>query len=260
MGKKWFWILVIVFIVIFSSSVYSKLSENEKSRLEKCPLKTYINVTGNGIWGKGCFDVTIEKGYNGLYVDTICDWFTIDPFTEKGLGGKSRREGPIYRLYDFKAEDNPYFLACEINKTRLKNIEYLYIYVRSRLDLEKETREIEIHKKLDIIINKTNIAINKSEETLQKTNESKIIIEKINITTQQTNATLTTIQKSQNCKEKFGLWPEFLGIVLEIIFVVIGFTNKRNKRFRRRLWILAAIVIILVIIARLIITFFICNY
>lgn len=91
-------------------------------------------------------------------------------------------------------------------------------------------------------------------------NSSKEVLVKINTTTQQINTTLTITQQSQECKEKFGLWPEFLGLILGVIFAIMGVINKRNKKLKRRLWISVFIVIILVIITRISIAFFICNF
>ena len=272
MQKEEFGLLLLLFLVVFSPSTYSYLSESEKSEFEKCPLNTYVNVSGNGIYSIGCKDVVIEKGFDRIYIKTICDDYTVVSFvnTNEGLRGNAIKEGGIWKLHDFRAKANPYFLSCVINKTKLEDIKHLWVYVKTRSELESEEREKEISKNIglllnntkntQLLVNKTDILINKSDEVIKELNDSKNLLGSINTTTQQTNTTLTIIQKSQNCKEKFCLWPEVLGIVLEIIFVFIGFTNKRNEKLRRRLWIIAAIVIILVIIARLIITFFICNY
>ncbi len=272
MQKEWFGILGLLLLVVFSIPTYSYLSESEKNEFEKCPLKTYVNVSGNGIHSIGCKDVVIEKGFDHIYIKTICDYYSIVSFvnTDEGLRGNAIKERGIWKLYNFKAKANPYFLTCVINKTKIEDIKYIWVYVKTRSELEAEEREKEISKSIglllndtkntQLLVNKTNILINKSDGVIKGLNDSKNLLGSINTTTRQTNATLTTIQQSQNCKEKFGLWPEFLGIVLEIIFVIIGLTNKRNKKLQRKLWISAAIAIILVIIARLIITFFICNY
>lgn len=146
---------------------------------------------------------------------------------------------------------------CVKNKTLLK-YQIIYINIITRFELEREQREIEINKKLDANLNKTDLNVNKSEQILKETNSSKEILGKINSTTQQTKGTLTKSQQSQNCKEKVGLIPEILGLILAAILAIIAEINKKNKKLRKLFWILAGITILLIIITRIGIVFLIC--
>lgn len=272
MRKGWGSLIVFALILVATSSpAYSYLPESKKNEFEKCPLETYVSIMGDGVYSIACKSVTIEQGYTEIYFNTSCDEGNdkIIPYVNLGegkYGGKADKQKGLWKLHDFTLEEIPYLLKCVSNKTLLKD-QKIWINIRSSFDIDIAKNQKEIKKEIERIANdakkqttNTEEIINKSDEVIKGLRDSKNLLGSINTTMQQTNATLITIQKSQNCKENFDLWPEFLGMVLGIIFVGIGLTTKRNKKLRRKLWILAAIVIILVIIARLIITFFICNY
>lgn len=256
MQKRWFLICLPLILILFSTQVYSSLSESEKNKFNSCPLLTYINITGEGIIDKGdCRAVTIEQGYNNLNLTTSCDEDYIEPVFSYNSWSKVKQKGRSWILYDFILKENPYYLSkCIKNVTPLEN-RYIYVNIKTASEIEAEARQKKIKEQLDKIENKTGVVINKSDEVIEISNQSRSITESINKTTTE----IKDNQKIQNCKDNFNLLVVILGIILEIVFVVIGQINKRNKKLQQKLWILAFVVIFVMITAMVIITFFMCN-
>lgn len=73
MEKRWFLVILVFIMIVYSIPVYSYLSESEKSQFEKCSLKTYANVTGDGIHSKACKEIVVEKGYDEIFLNLSCD-------------------------------------------------------------------------------------------------------------------------------------------------------------------------------------------
>lgn len=248
MRKGWLVILVIVYIVVFSSFTYSKLSESEKSRLEKCPLITYVNVTGDGVHKVECKDVQVEKGYDEIFFNLSCDVgkdsvIAYVNLEKNKLGGNAikDRETSLWKLYNFRLDENPFLIKCIKNKTLLKDQE-IWVYVRPSFEIEAEKTQKKIKENLEKQLNKTDVIINKTDIVIGITNQSKSIIDNINKTTTEINKTTVetgVAQKTQECKDKFSPLTLVLillyELLLAVIGLIIGWKYKKNKKLIRKL-------------------------
>ena len=72
MQKGWFCVLLIMYIVVFSSSGYSKLSDSEKSKFESCPIGTYVGPFGDSLKNYSCYEIELKQNAsNFLSVNTL---------------------------------------------------------------------------------------------------------------------------------------------------------------------------------------------
>jgi len=263
MGKKWFLIVFVLLLVTMPLPAHSYLSESEMNELEKCPLKTYVQVIGEGIYNIACKSITIEQGYTEVYLNTSCDEGkdNIIPYVnlDKGkYGGEVRKERELWKLHSFRLKDNPFLLKCIKNKTSLKNQE-IWVNIIASFEIENVETQKGIKKELERITNNTGEQSNKTKEIINKSGEILKGINEINITTKKINTTLTEEGEEKDCKKNFGIITIILGLILTAIFAYFGSINKRNKKLRRLYRTLAITTIFLIIIIEISMRYFICK-
>lgn len=109
----------------------------------------------------------------------------------------------MWKLYNFRLNENPFLLKCVKEKTLLKDQE-IWVYTRPLFEIEAEKTQKTIKEKLTLItnvtVNQAESLINKTDKILYEINDSKTTISEINKTTKQTNTSLTTGRKVSDCK------------------------------------------------------------
>ena len=220
MQKGWLLAFIVLFIIVFSSSVYPKLSDSEKLRLEMCPIGSYIKPYGNDLISYTCYDINLRPNASKIVINVTCDRFTVYPgFSKDNRNELHLSATPIgrkeYLLKDFRFNKN-YFevVGCFINRTKL-NDPPLWVNLNS---IKPTTEEIitEHGNRLTSLENKST---NKDKTNQDQTERIGEIEEK---------------QKSQDCKDNIELLTWAIGFLIVFLSVII----RRNIKevFTPKFW------------------------
>lgn len=221
MQKGWFCILVILGIIVFSSSVYSKLSETEKLRLETCPIGIYVIPFGFDLINYTCYEVKLKENASRIEIYTKCDRFEIHPFylSENIIHIFSldvqRINYTTYVLYNFRLNKGQFKVVdCFINDTKINDV-ILYVNLSSvKPTIQEQIGEVIIL--VDSLENKSK----KDDEINKNQTES---IEEIKVE-----------QKIQKCKDKIGFLPEIAGFLILLLSLV--FRKNIKEGLTKKFW------------------------
>lgn len=135
MQKNWFGILLIVFIIFFGPFVYSKLADNEKLRLEKCPIGTYVTPWGDSLKSYTCYEIELKENASWIGIDVKCDRFEIYPVwlpnNSDFYSDVKRMNYTSYILNNFRFDKSKFYIVdCFLDNIKIKDV-YLNVNLSS---------------------------------------------------------------------------------------------------------------------------------